>query len=197
MKTFICLTFSLFILFSVVQGQDTGEKNKNVPLNAALLVIDVQNQFLPMMSKEDQDLALEMMNWAIWVFRENNLPVIRVYHTGEEWGPAPGTPEFEFPETLKVTDDDPKIVKTYPSSFTKTKLDSVLKEKEINTLFLCGLSSVGCVLATYFDATAHDYKAFMVKDALLSHKAKYTEQVQEMFNAMDLETCMFMLEKTK
>ena len=195
MKTLICLTFSLFILFSVVQGQDADEKNENVSLNAALLVIDVQNQFLPMMSKEDQDLALEMMNWSIWVFREAGLPVIRVYHTGEEWGPKPGTPEFEFPESLKVNDEDPKIVKTCPSSFTHTELDSLLKEKEINTLFLCGLSSVGCVLATWFDATAHDYKAFLVKDALLSHKSKYTEQVQDMFNAMDLETIMFMLEK--
>ncbi|MEZ5198986.1 MAG: isochorismatase family cysteine hydrolase [Bacteroidales bacterium] len=197
MKTPISLIIPMVFFASSAFCQIVAEKNIKTPMNAALLVIDVQNQFLPMMSKEDQDLALEMMNWAIWVFRENKLPVIRVYHTSEEWGPAPGSSEFEFPESLKVNEDDLKVVKTYPSAFTQTELDGLLKKEGINTLFLCGLSSVGCVLATWFDATAHDYKAFLVKDALLSHKSKYTEQVQDMFNAMDLETIMYMLEKTK
>jgi len=149
------------------------------------------------MSKSDQDLAIEMMNWAIWVFRQNDLPVIRIYHTDPEWGPQPGTTNFEFHDSLKVADDDPKFIKNYPSAFTKTELDEYLKENEIKTLFLCGLSSTGCVLATYFDAMAYDYKAFMVKDALLSQKESYTDNVEEMYNALDLETIMYMLEVTE
>ena len=86
------------------------------------------------------------------------------------------------------------LIKTYGSAFTKTKLDELLKEKEVNTLFLCGLSSVGCVLATYMDAGSHDYKAFMIKDALLSHKEEYTNSIEDIFGAIDLETVAFMLD---
>ena len=43
------------------------------------------------------------------------------------------------------------------------------------------------------DASSHDYKAFMIKDALLSHNEKYTDQVEDMFGALDLDTVMFML----
>lgn len=184
-----------FIVLSTTTFSQQEEKNEETTkMIPALLVIDVQKEYLPMMSQGDQDLAIEMMNWSIWVFRKFDLPVIRVYHTNPEWGPAEDSPGFQFHDSLKVLPDDPMIIKTYPSSFTKTNLDEILKEKGINTLFLCGLSSVGCVLSTYTDAASHDYKAFLVKDALLSHKEAYTDNVEEMFNAMDLETIMYMIE---
>jgi len=183
-----------FILFSFSISYASAQEAEKKEMKPALLIIDVQNKFLPMMSEEDQELALEMMNWSIWVFRKFDLPVIRIYHTDEEYGVVEGMPEFEFPEELKITDEDPKIVKTYPSAFVKTGLDDLLKEKGVNTLFLCGLSSVGCVLATYIEAASHDYKAFMIKDAMLSHSTDYTNSIEEIFNAMDLETVLYMIE---
>jgi nicotinamidase-related amidase len=166
-------------------------------MKPALLVIDVQNQFLPMMSKEDQEQALEMMNWSIWLFRQYGFPVIRIYHTSEQWGPKPDTPGFAFADSLKIEQSDPMIIKTYPSGFNKTGLDSLLKAKGINTLFLCGLSSVGCVLATYLDAGNYDYQAFLIRDALLSHNAEYTNQVETIFDALNLETINYMFKIRK
>jgi len=185
--------FILILLLSAqsVLAQET--RPEKIVMKPALIVIDVQKQFLPMMSQEDQAKALEMMNWAIWVFRQYDLPVIRVYHTSDKWGPKPGTEEFQFPDTLKVTEDDPMVIKTYGSAFNKTELNDLLKKKEINTLFLCGLSSVGCVLATYFDAANYDYDVFLVKDAMIGPDAEYTNQVEEMFGAMDLENIYFMM----
>jgi nicotinamidase-related amidase len=192
MKKILSLALFAALSCSMAFAQE-ADKEKMI-MNPALIIIDVQKQFTPMMSTADQDRALEMMNWSMWVFREAKLPVIRVYHTDPEWGLTEGSPGFAFHDSLKVMDDDPMVVKTYGSAFTKTNLDELLKEKGINTLFLCGLSSVGCVLATYMDAASHDYKAFMIKDALLSHNEKYTDNVEEMFNAMDLETVMYMLD---
>jgi len=197
MKKTIYLLIIVVLLGPNIFAQDDGQKETKNAFAPALLVIDVQKEYMTWMSKKDQGLALEMMNWAIWVFRQNDLPVVRIYHTDLEWGPQPGSSNFEFHDSLKVTEDDYKIIKNYPSAFTKTELDEYLKENEIKTLFLCGLSSVGCVLATWFDAKAYDYKAFMVKDALLSHKESYTDNVEEMFSALDLETIMYMLEVTK
>lgn len=183
--------FMLAFTFVFAQDEEVTEKKEMRP---ALLVIDVQNQFLPMMSSEDQEKAIEMMNWSIYVFREFDLPVIRVYHTSEEYGVVEGTPEFEFAEELKITDEDPMIIKTYGSAFTKTELDALLKEKDINTLFLCGLSATGCVLATYMDAASYEYTRFMIKDAMISQNAEHTNNIEDIFNAIDLETVLYMIE---
>jgi len=192
MKKLAYLTIIMALSCLTVNSQT--EKKEMKP---ALIVIDVQNAFLPYMSKTDQEMAIEMMNWAIGAFRKFDLPVIRVYHQSDEWGVKPGAPEFEFAPSVQVAETDPKIIKTYPSSFTKTDLDKLLNEKGINTLFLCGLSSTGCVLATYFDAGSHDYKAFMLKDAMIGPKESYTDAVEDMFSAMDVETAMYMIEVTR
>jgi nicotinamidase-related amidase len=192
MKKLVYLTVILTLSCLTVNSQT--EKKEMKP---ALLIIDVQGAFLPYMSKTDQDMAIEVMNWSIQTFRKYNLPVIRVYHHSDEWGVKPGVPEFEFPSNLQVLDTDPKMIKTYPSAFTKTGLDKFLKENNINTLFLCGLSSTGCVLATYFDAGSHDYKAFMLKDAMIGPKESYTDAVEDMFSAVDVETAMYMIEVTR
>jgi nicotinamidase-related amidase len=186
---------ALLLAFQCVYAQSV--KADKVLMKPALLVIDVQKQFLPMMSKEDQDKALEMMNWSIWLFRQYGFPVIRVYHTSEELGPKPGEPGFEFHDSIKVEKSDPKVIKTYGSAFNKTELNNLLKEKGINTLFLCGLSSVGCVLATYMDAANYDYEAFLIKDAIISHDAHYTNQVESIFNALDLSTINYMFKIRK
>ena len=184
----------LYAMCIAILAGNAYSQEKKEQLIPALLVIDVQNKYLPMMSQEDQEDALEMMNWAIYVFRQYELPVIRVYHTSEKWGPEPGSEEFQFPESLKVENDDPMIIKTYGSAFNKTELDSLLQERGINTLYLCGLSSTGCVLATYFDAGNYDYKAFLIKDALLGPDASYTDKIEEMFDAISLNTANFMLQ---
>ncbi len=186
----ICTLMAL-VLASMCLYPQSNQPDK-VIMKPALLVIDVQKQYLPMMSKEDQDKAIEMMNWSIWLFRQYGLPVIRIYHTSDKWGPKPGTPEFEFSDSLKIEPLDPKVIKTYGSAFNKTVLDSLLKARGINTLFMCGLSSVGCVLATYMDAANYDYDAFLIKDAMISHNAVYTDQVESIFYALDLNMIDYM-----
>jgi nicotinamidase-related amidase len=191
MKTYMSFLLILFLSLQTALAQEN--KPEKITMKPALLVIDVQNQFIPMMAKEDQEMAIEYINGAIWVFRQFDLPVIRVYHTSEKWGPAPGTEEFQFPDTIKVTDDDPMITKTYGSAFNKTELNDLLKKEGINTLFMCGLSSVGCVLATYMDASNYDYEAFLIKDAMLGPDADYTNQIEEIFSAIELNTIYYMM----
>lgn len=186
---------SLLILLAFYLWAFTLTAQENAKMSPALLVIDVQKKYVPMMSEDDRESALEMMNWAIWLFRQYELPVIRVYHTSEKWGPAPGTDEFAFHDSLKVVESDPMVIKTYGSGFNKTELDSLLQAKGINTLFMCGLSSTGCVLATYMDASNYDYKAFLVKGALLGPTSDYTRQVEDMFDAISLNTANFLLKQ--
>jgi nicotinamidase-related amidase len=163
-------------------------------MKPALLVIDVQKCYLPMMAAEDTALAMPRINWAIRLFREKNLPIIRVYHDDPGKYPEPGDADFEFPRHLLITDKDPKIIKNYGDAFYKTELANKLKELKVNTIFLCGLSATGCVLATYFGASENDIKPFMLKDPLISANATHTNQIEDIFNAISLGPFKFMVD---
>lgn len=185
----------LFLMSTPIFAQKAEPEKKQV--KPALLVIDIQNEFLKYMSEDDKKMGMEIINGAIYMFRQHNLPIIRVYHTDPNWGPKPGTEPFEFPKSVIIKDNDPQVIKNFGSAFQKTDLDKILKEKGCNTLFLCGLSSVGCVLATYFGGMERDYKVFMVKEGIMSHNSEYTRVIKDICETVSFETMTFLLEHTK
>jgi nicotinamidase-related amidase len=184
---------TLFILLSFSTLLSAQDKPKE-PIKPALIVIDIQNQFLPMMDQEGKDFTFFVINAYIDGFRSAGLPVVRIYHSDPKWGPTPGTPEFEFPEEIHIKPEDPKVIKTYGDAFNKTDLEKVLRDMEVNTVFLCGLSATGCVISTYIGAKNHDFKTFLIKDGMLSHKKEYTEQIEIIFEAVGYEVVEVMLE---
>ncbi len=191
------LIVMLFVLLHTMSGSSFAQEQKDQgtkQIKPALLVIDIQNAYLQMVPERDKEVALYYINSLIELFRKEGYPVIRVYHHSMESGPHPGDKMFEFPEGVSIIPEDAKVIKTYPDAFNKTELDNVLKEKGSNTLFLCGLSAVGCVLATWNGATNHDYKAFMIKDALMSHNSDYTNNVEDMFDAVGYDVVQMILE---
>jgi nicotinamidase-related amidase len=147
------------------------------------------------MDKSEVESAMQNINQYITLFRQKGFPIIRIYHSDIKYGigPKEGSEEFEFPKTVLIKPDDPKVIKHYGDAFNKTELDKVLKEKKVNTLFLCGLSAVGCVLATYIGADDNDYTAFFVKDAIISHRSAYTKNVEDIFNALGYDAINLML----
>ncbi len=201
------LLFSVILLLSLstsllVPLSLSAQEADKAPerLRPALLVIDIQNQFLPMMDEEGKEFSMYVINAYIDIFRNAGFPIVRIYHSDKNAGPFPGTPEFEFPEDVKILPTDPKVIKSYGDGFNKTDLDKVLKDLKVNTVFLCGLSSVGCVLATWIGAQNHDFKAFLIKDAMMSHNSGYTDQVETIFDALGYDAVQVMLdnaEKTK
>jgi len=171
---------------------DNSKLRKDI--KPALLIIDVQNRYLTFIPQRDKEFAFFFINLLIDLFRKHELPIIRIYHSNNENGPRPNSEEFEYPETIKIKSEDTQVVKTYSDSFNKTKLDDILKEKGCNTLFLCGLSAIGCVLASKTGAQNHDYKAFIVKDAIMSHDSDYTKNVQVMFDAISYDAIELILD---
>ncbi len=192
-KVILLIVFLLVVSFFWLSAADAA-KAAPAKIKPALLVIDIQNAYLPFMDEKDKKMGMEVINYFIALFRDNSFPVIRVYHTDLKRGPKPGSEEFEFPKTVAILPDDAQIIKNYPSAFKKTELDKMLKAKGCNTLFLCGLSAVGCVLATYHGAMDLDYDVFMLKDALISHDASLTKAVQEICKTTDYYSLKLLLE---
>jgi nicotinamidase-related amidase len=194
MKKIKFLIISLILLaVSVTFAQD----KKPERMRPALLVIDIQKQFLPMMDERDTAIPLYAINVYIDLFRKNGFPIVGIYHSDKDYGPFPGTPEFEFPEGVNILPGDTKVIKTYGNGFNKTDLGKILRDKGVNTLFLCGLSSVGCVLATYMGAQDLDFKAFLIKDAMMSQNADFTNNIEEIFGALSYDAVTVMLDNSE
>ena len=195
-KATIILTILLMIISNKSFSQDQKEQTK-IQIKPALLVIDIQNVYLNMVPEREKEVAMHYINGLIELFRSHGYPIIRVYHLDKEYGPKPDTEQFEFPTSVLITHEDPKVIKTYGDGFNKTDLDKIIKEKGSNTLFLCGLSAVGCVLATWIGAQNHDYKAFLIKDAIMSHNSDYTNNVEDMFDAVSYDVVKLILENSE
>ena len=194
MKRVIASLITFLMIASAVSfSQDVKEP---AALKPALLVIDIQNAFLDMIPEQDREMGMMYINALIELFRSKGYPVIRVYHSSKEYGVVDGTPGLEFPATVVIKPEDPKVIKTYGDGFNKTDLDRVIKESGSNTLFLSGLSAVGCVLATWIGAENHDYKAFLVKDAIMSHNSAYTDNIEVMFDAVSYDVVKLIIESS-
>jgi nicotinamidase-related amidase len=164
------------------------------PMKPALLVIDIQNAYLPLMDPDGAESALATINQLLDLFRRRNLPIFRIYHTDAARGPQPATEPFEFPSSVRVVPQDPMVIKTYGDAFNKTDLHALLIEKGRDTVFLCGLSAVGCAFATSVGAENRDLRAIFVRGALLSHDAFLTQGIEDTYGAADLAAVEAMLE---
>jgi nicotinamidase-related amidase len=192
------ITSGLIILFVIISVNSFSQtqKEQKTQIKPALLVIDIQNAYLNGMAQREKEVAMLNINYYIQLFRSHGYPVIRIYHYSKQFGPEQGTDQFEFPSSVLIKPDDPKVIKTYPDGFNKTDLNNVLKDKGCNTVFLCGLSAVGCVLATWIGAQNNDYKAFLVKDAIMSHNEDYTNNIEAMFDAVGPDVISLILENS-
>src|SRR5256886_12181285 len=144
---------------------------------AALLVVDIQNDFCPggALGVPDGDAIIPRVNRTIGLFRRRGLPVIftRDWHPPEtkhfkEFGGAwpvhcvQGTkgarfhPDLEVPKGAIVLSKgmDPEV-DSYSAfqAFTEQgrDLESALHELGVDELFICGLATDYCVRATALD----------------------------------------------
>lgn len=168
----------------------------------ALIVVDVQNDFLPggRLAVEDGDQVVPLINMLAPLFEH-------VVYT-RDWHPAnhvsfSDDPEYrdgswpvhcvqrtegaEFPPNLKIgrealivdKGDDP-AVEAY-SGFRAGGLDlgAWLREREVGRLFITGLATDYCVLNTALDGVAAGFEVVLVEDSVRGVAADTSRDAME------------------
>lgn len=155
--------------------------------NDALLVVDIQKDFLPggSLPVPKGDRVIAPLNEAMRRFRRARLPIVasRDWHPPghvsfrERGGPWPphcvaGTPGAEFDKRLelppgievfsKATQRDREAY----SALDGTGLGRRLKELGIHRIFIGGLTTEYCVLTTTRDALAAGFEVWVLEDAI-------------------------------
>ncbi len=140
-------------------------------MNTALLIIDVQ-QSLVDEGIWDSQRIIERLNQLIAKARNHRIPVILVRDTRVE-------PDGTFHHALDREAHDIEIVKDFCNSFMKTRLDEVLRSRNIGRLVIGGMQSDFCVDTTCRQAAALGYEVLLVADAhsTLDHEYLKAEQI--------------------
>ncbi|HTN94029.1 MAG TPA: nicotinamidase [Gallionella sp.] len=153
----------------------------------ALLIVDVQNDFLPggSLAVSRGDEVVPVLNRYLQIFVEHHLPIYatRDWHPaqhcsfqalGGPWPPhcVAGTQGANFAATLQLSSVAVIISKATSeeqdaySGFESTDLDNQLRAANVSRLYIGGLATDYCVLNTVRDALRLGYKVLLLGDAI-------------------------------
>lgn len=153
----------------------------------ALLVVDVQNDFVPggSLAVRNGDRVLAPLNHCIEVFTKRRLPAFltRDWHPldhcsffaqGGSWPPhcVAGTSGAEFaagvhcPGHAVVVSKGTSVDQEAYSGFAGTDLAARLREAGVSRLFVGGLATDYCVLRTVEDALALGFAVVVLRDGV-------------------------------
>lgn len=141
-----------------------------VPMNRALIVIDVQESFRarPQWDRiADPDIA-RSVNRLVAVARDRGDLVVRVLHTepgtGGVFDPEQGHVRL-FAELDAPLPGEPLLFKTSHNCFTTTPLQRLLTEAGVTALTVCGIRTEQCVETTARLGSDLGYAVTFVTDA--------------------------------
>lgn len=141
---------------------------ESVPLDAALLLIDVQEGIdHPANGRRNNPHAEENMTRLLAAWRGSGRPIIHIQHlsTRPESALRPGQPGVEIKESVRPQEDEPVIQKHANSAFIGTNLEDRLRQGRIETLIITGLTTDHCVSATARTAGDLGFRTYVVDDA--------------------------------
>lgn len=165
----------------------SGIEELEVRKNDALIIVDVQNDFLPggALAVNEGDAVIPVINKYIRIFTANELPIFatRDWHPArhssfvDRGGPWPShcvedSPGAQFAEELALPDDvtivhkGTEVDKEAYSGFQGTDLADQLQAHSVKRVFVGGLATDYCVLNTVNDALAEGFDVVLLMRAI-------------------------------
>ena len=153
----------------------------------ALIVVDVQNDFLPggSLAVPQGDEVVPLLNRYITLFQQQGLPIYatRDWHPtdhcsfqaqGGPWPPhcvqdsdgARFSSALDLPPQTTIISKATRQDQDAYSGFQETELDKRLRDAMVKRLFIGGLATDYCVLNTVKDGLASHYQVYVLKDAI-------------------------------
>ena len=138
--------------------------------NPALIIIDVQKAFLekdyPGIKRNNINAEL-ICGKILKKWREIDLNVIHVRHssTNPESKLHKSKPGFKFNDYVRPNNNEIVLTKEVNSAFIGTGLDEILKNLNINTLVIVGMTTNHCISSSVRMAGNLGYETFLINDS--------------------------------
>ncbi len=136
--------------------------------NAALLLIDVQQGFDdPFWGRRNNPQAETNIVRLLQAWRFHKWPVIHVQHQSESVASPlhPSRPGYALKADVQPLPEEVHITKQVNSAFIGTRLEALLREQQITTLVVTGLTTNHCVETTTRMAGNLGFLTYLVSDA--------------------------------
>lgn len=190
----------------------------------ALLIIDVQYRTVGTERKSFWEAIKEFptscgdVGWAavdnirplLQVFRDSGLPVLyphvapkKSYDSGRLAEKVPSIMTisekgYEFVEEVAPNEGDILVPKNHPSAFFGTALVSYLVDLKVDTLFVTGCTTSGCVRGTVVDAFAYNFKVVVPEDCVydrsaVSHAVNLFDMASKYADVMPIRSALALL----
>lgn len=188
---------------------------------SALIIVDVNKSFLGTQPKpaiesiEEFRTSCGMAGWEALKYikqvhkicRIKKVPIIYTtvdptmtkfsWGPDKNWGPEEklNLSSQEIVKEIKPLPTEPIIKKTKPSGFFNTPLSQILYGMQIDTLFIVGTSTSGCVRATVVDAFSNRFTVFVVEECTfdrfeLSHLVSLWDMNTKYANVIRIDEAM-------
>ena len=161
---------------------DLRKNHLSFGIKPALIIVDVMKGFTNTncVLGAESDVVVESIYNMVESFREKSYPIVCtrvIYRDPSEASVfralVPALEELkegsEWNQIDRRININPKkdiiIEKKWASAFFDTNLNSILQEKKVDCLVVCGLSTSGCVRATAVDGLQYNYPVFVVEEA--------------------------------
>jgi len=169
-------------------------------MNKALVIIDMLNDFVqegaPLQTPNAKSIV-DCINEQREAAYENSIPVIYVCDAHdpddkefEIWPKhcVKGTKGAEIIDELKPDKNDIVLEKTRYYCFFGTRLNEILKGKNIDTLVLTGLLTNVCVMYTAADAVSRNYHVIVPENCVIAlDKETHKFGMQQLKNVHNAE----------
>jgi len=178
----------------MVQQRDSTT-DQALQLNAALIVIDVQEAFShPKWGERNNPKAEDNIATLIAAWRRTHRPVIYIRHISRTPGSlfALDAPSSVLKAGVAPTQGERVIQKHENSAFIGTDLEQRLREASITQVVIVGLTTDHCVSTTTRMATNLGFMTLLVADATATfervgpHSQRYTAQQMHDVNIASL-----------
>jgi ureidoacrylate peracid hydrolase len=172
-------------------------KDRCDPRYAALIVVDVQNDFVSpegSAAKRGDNVGAAMamipnLTRLIDQARKVGLTIVYIRTTHSDWTDTPswiyrtsqksglntcreGTWGAEFYDGIAPLPSERVVIKHRYSAFINTDLNTVLKARGIQSILVCGVATNVCVETTARDGYMYDYYVTMIDDCSAAYDAK-------------------------
>ncbi len=140
----------------------------SLPSNTALIIIDVQQGFRdPIWGKRNNPQAETNIATLLASWRSSERPIFHIQHLSLEPQSPLGanTPGSDFQEMVHPKPGEPIIQKHVNSAFIGTDLEAHLRQSNIDTLVIVGLTTDHCVSTTTRMAGNLGFQTYVVADA--------------------------------
>ena len=133
---------------------------------SCLIIIDVQKGIFKLkQTVYDQAVFINNLKKILLSAQKHNIKTIYTQHENASFL-LRGSEDWEIIDELKsVNRDDLIINKKHPSIFKNTCLLDLLNQNKIETLYICGLISNGCIKDTCLDGLKNGFNIVLISDA--------------------------------